>query len=239
MKIASVTVLLLWLVVSTSLAQSPAPASQPPMIVTGGDARIEVDPDEATVRLGIVRQAPNAKTAQEQANGAATQILAAVKNLGIPAARIQTSRLTLTPVYAPRGPNSTEAPRIAAYTASNIVSVDLDNLTLTGPVIDEGLKAGANQIEGVRFRLKNDAAARERALRQAVTEARRKAEVIAETLGVRLAGVQEVSEGGVTIAPREDAAVMMLTREAASTPVSPGQVNIHASVTLRYKIQEK
>jgi hypothetical protein len=187
-----------------------------------------------------VRQSPNAQSAQEQANSAAKQILSAVEKLGVPSTRIKTSRLTLTPVYAPRSGGSTEAPRIVAYTASNIITVDLDNLALTGPVIDEGLKAGANQLEGARFGLKNDAAARERALRQAVSEARRKAEVIAETLGVRLADVQEVSEGGISIIPRgESAGIAMLAREATPTPVSPGQVEVHASVTLRYRIQDK
>ncbi len=40
---------------------------------------------------------------------------------------------------------SRDAPRIVAYDASNTVSVRLQNLSLVGPVIDAGLKAGANQ----------------------------------------------------------------------------------------------
>ena len=226
----------------TAFAQAPPPAPAPPVIVVNGDAQLEANPDEATVRLGVVRQAPTAQVAQEQANLAAKEILAAIAKVGVPAQRIQTSRLTLTPIYAPRRPDNNEAPRIAAYSASNIVSVDLDNLAQVGPVIDAGLKTGANQLEGVHFRLKNDGPIRERALREAVLEARRKAEVIAEALGARLGNVVEVSEGGVSVFPKGEFGGPVMARAQAAeftpTPVSPGQLDVHASVTVKYRILE-
>src|SRR5262249_42646106 len=128
----------------------------PPVIVVNGNAEVQAAPDEATVRLGIVRQAPTAQGAQEQANSVAQQILSALGKLAIPSQRIQTSHLTLPPVYAPQRGDSREPPRIVAYNASNFVAVDLDKLAQVGPAIDAGLNAGANQVEGVQFRLKND-----------------------------------------------------------------------------------
>jgi uncharacterized protein YggE len=210
------------------------------VIVVQGNADIRAAPDEATVRLGIVRQANNAQTVQEQANAAAQQILNAVTGLGVGQQQIQTSRLTLTPIFAPRSPESRDAPRIVAYQSTNMISIRLDDLTRVGAVIDAGLNAGANQLQGVEFGLRNDLAAREQALKQAVSEARRKAEAIADTLGVRLAGVLEVSEGGVSVTPRmEFGDVMMATRAQAAappTPVSPGEVQVNASVSIRYQI---
>src|SRR5690349_9080416 len=130
-----------------------AEAPQPPMIVVNGTAQLTVAPDEATVRLGIVKQAPTAQAAQDQANVVGKEILASIGKLGVPTNEIQTARLILTPVYAGRGPESRDTPRIVAYNATNTVSVRLDNLSLVGPVIDAGLKAGANQVEGIRFNL--------------------------------------------------------------------------------------
>jgi uncharacterized protein YggE len=230
------TVLLLSLLVltipATLLAQQP-PLPAPPAIVVSGHAQLEADPDSATVRLGVIRQASSAQAAQEQANVAAKEILAAIGKLGVPAQKIQTSRLTLRPNY--RG----EPPRIASYSASNIISIELDDLSRVGPVIDAGFTAGANELDGVRFRLKNDTAVRERALRDAVIEARRKAEVIAEALGVRLAGVLEVSESGVAITERSAGPEFgVLAARAADTPVSPGQLDVNANVTVRYRIAE-
>jgi uncharacterized protein len=215
---------------SSLFAQQVPPP--PPLIVVSGSAQVEAQPDQATVRLGVVRQASAAQAAQEQANAASREILAAIGKLGVPPQKIQTSRLTLTPNY--RG----DPPKIVAYSASNIISIELDDLTRVGPVIDAGLTAGGNQLEGVRFRLKNDTAVRERALRDAVMEARRKAEVIAEALGVRLAGVQEVSESGVSITERGQVQFARAAALAADTPVSPGELDVNANVTVRYRISE-
>jgi len=231
MKIVALFVLLL---------QNPENQGPPVLNVTGS-AQIRVAPDEATVRLGIVRQASTAQVAQEQTNAAAQAILNAITQAGIPKEKIQTSRLTLSPVYAPRSPETRDAPRIVAYHASNIVTVVLENLALVGPTIDAGLKAGANQLEGVSFGLRNDLPARQQALRQAVTEAQRKAEAMAEALRVRLGPVVEISEGGVSVMPKGDFGGMMMERAATMampppTPVSPGELEVHANVSIRYRI---
>ena len=219
-------------------AQQPRETA-PPLLIVSGSAQVEATPDEATVRLGVVRQESTAQAAQEQANRVAQAILAEMTKLGIPAARIRTSRLTLTPIYVPQPrSDSRDVPKIAAYSASNQVSVELSNLTQIGPVIDAGLRAGANQVDGVQFRLKDDLPLREQALKLAVDEARSKAGTIAKSLNLVIVAVQEVSEGGFSIQPKGEggAGFLMAAREATPTQVSPGQLEISASVTVKYRI---
>ena len=228
------------LTTSISAFAQRADSPPPPMLVVTGNAQILATPDEATVRLGIVRQANSAQAAQEQANVVAQEILNAIGKAGVNPQQIQTSRLVLTPVYAPRSPEAREAPRIVAYSASNSISVRLGNLSLVGPVIDAGLKAGANQLEGVRFGLRNDLPTREQALKQAVSEARSKAQAMAEALKVTLLEVLEVTEGGVSLVPmQETMAFARLAVDRADTPVSPGQLEVHANVTIRFRIASK
>lgn len=197
-----------------------------------GTSELLAVPDEAIVRLGIVRQASDAQTAQNQANSVAQEILSAIGKAGVPSKDIQTSRLVLSPVYS-RGADQ----HIVSYNATNTVSVRLDNLAIVGNVIDAGLKAGANQLEGVQFRLRNELPSREQALKEAVQEARGKAQAMAEALRVNLGEVLEASEGGVSVVPRVQA--FARTAEPAaltSTPVSPGEIEIRANVTIRYRI---
>src|SRR5262249_37068994 len=132
-------------------------------------------------------------------------------------------------------------PRIVAYNATNSVSVRVSNLSLVGGVIDAGLKAGANQLEGVQFGLRNDTPSREEALKQAVQEARSKAQVMADALRVDLADVLEASEAGVSVVPFAEGGASPRVAFAASaeTPVSPGQIQVHANVTIRYRISPK
>jgi uncharacterized protein YggE len=221
-------------------AQTPV-MPQPPMVVVTGNGEVMATPDEASVRLGIVRQAPAAQAAQDQANAVAQQILNEIRKLGVMPDRIQTARLVLSPIYAPRSPESRDAPRIVAYNASNIVTIRLDDLSLVGPVIDAGLKAGANQLEGVQFGLRNELSSRQQALKQAINEARGKAEAMAEALHLNLGEVLEISEGA-SVSPRFEAPVsgrVFAAQADVATPVSAGQLEVTATVTIRYRIFPK
>jgi uncharacterized protein len=226
---------------TTALAQTAVPPP-PPVLVVTGNGEVMATPDEASVRLGIVRQAPTAQVAQDQASAVAQQILNEIRKFGVMPEKIQTARLVLSPVYAPRSPESRDAPRIVAYIATNTVTVRLEDLLLVGSVIDSGLKAGANQLEGVQFDLRNELPSRQQALKQAVNEARGKAEAMAEALRVNLGEVLEVSEGG-SISPRFEAPVngrVFATAQAdVATPVSAGQLQVSAAVTIRYRISQK
>jgi uncharacterized protein YggE len=72
-------------------------------------------------------------------------------------------------------------------------------------------------------------------------EAKKKAEAMADALGLRLVNVQEVSESGVAVVPRYAAmeALQVKATGIAPTPVNPGQVDVNANVTVRYRIAPK
>lgn len=221
-------------------AHDPAP---PNAITVQGDAEVRRTPDEATVRLGVVAQEPTAQAAQAGANRIASAILAAVADLGVPGDAVQTSRLVLYPVYSQpprtmRQGGEDFVPEIVAYSASNVVSVRLEDLTKVGPVVDAGISAGANQVEGVDFRLRDDTAARAEALAGAVAEARGEAQAIARALGIALGPVLSADEGSVSIAypAMERAAFAMDVAQAEPTPVAPGDITVRATVTVRYAI---
>jgi uncharacterized protein YggE len=220
-------------------AQPPRPGGEEksmdaiPVLTVSGSGQARVAPDEATVRLGVLVQAPTAHEAQDRVNRAAGAVLAVIGKLGIPAERIQTTGLNLGPQYA-QSRSESQGPRITGYQASNSVTVRVDDLARVGPVIDAGLAAGANTLDGVDFGLRDDGAARAAALTDAVREARAKAEGLAAALGVRLVEIVEVAEGGVAVSPPPFQARGMAAM--APTPVAAGQVGVDASVTVRWRI---
>ncbi len=199
-----------------------------------------MEPDEATVRLGVTRQRETAQEAQGEVNEVAQEILTAVIQLGVESEHIQTSELRLSPVYNTRGrrPSFSDDPRVVAYRASNMVSVRLENLSLVGSVIDAAMQVGGNQLQGVHFALRNDLSARQEALKAAVEEASQKAQAISEALDVKIIEVIEVNEGSVSVrrVPPQRFAASVAEVNAAATPVSPGQLTVSASVTIRYRI---
>jgi uncharacterized protein YggE len=219
------------------MAQAARPEA-PPVLTASGDGEARVTPDEATVRLGVLAQAQTARAAQEQVSRTANAILDAVRKLGVTAEQIQTSDLNLNPLYAQNRPNDTGEPQITGYQASNVVTLRLQKLDQVGPVIDAGLAAGANRLDGVMFGLRNDRAARAEALSAAVAEASSKAQALARALKVRLVRILEVAEGGVQVSPQPllKGRMMMQPAMADSTPVSAGQVGVNATVTVRWEI---
>jgi hypothetical protein len=233
-------------------AEAPAQEARPmertwtPVVSVSGTGEVRQAPDEATVRLGVTAQAENARQAQSQANEIANRILEAVTALGVERSAIQTSRLMLDPVYSQPGPEERRGdrpwePRIVGYRASNVVSVTLADLARVGPVIDAAVGAGANEVQGVDFRLRNDAPARQQAVRRAIEDARGTASAIADALGVTLGPVLEAREGGAQVlSPQMD--VRAYRQEAmavsAPTPVSPGEVEIFARVEVTYRIAD-
>jgi uncharacterized protein len=232
---------LLWtLGVAPAAAQKETMSSPPiPVLTVSADGESRVAPDEATVRLGVSAQAPTAREVQDQVSRTAGAILEAVRRLGIPADRIQTSELNLGPVYSQeqRAGSEIQEPRIVGYQASNVVSIQVEQLDKVGPVIDAGLGAGANRLEGVVFGLRDDRKARAEALTRAVEEARGKADALARALKVRLVRILEVAEGGIAVMPQPYLRGRMAMETAmADTPVSAGQVGISASVTVRWEI---
>jgi uncharacterized protein len=227
-------------------AQRPAGGGPPckavPTLIVSGSGQARVAPDEAHVRLGVVAQAPTARAVQDQVSRTANAVLDAVRKVGIAAEEIQTSGLSLSPLYSQiRQGNDNQPPSITGYQANNTITVRVSDLAKVGPVIDAGLGAGANTLDGVDFGLRNDEAARAQALADAARTARAKAETLAKALGVRLGEILEVAEGGVSVSPPPSPRYPMARMEAASmapTPVSAGQVGVEASVTLRYRISQ-
>jgi uncharacterized protein len=215
---------------------------QNPALTVFGRGEVSAAPDTAVVRLGAVAQAERAGAAQDRVNAAVRGILKGIKALGIPEEKIATVQLTLSPVYEnrPKGPvEEPHEPAIVGYRAGNVVRVTVDDLKLLGKVIDAGLAAGANRVEGISFDLKDDSGHRRQALALAARDAQAKAESIAAAMGVRLGGVRSISEGGVNLVrPRMmDAVAAYAVREAA--PIQPGQIQVEASLTVSYDIVER
>lgn len=204
-----------------------------PAITVSGDGEARVDPDMATVRIGIQAQAKTAQEAQSQASATAQKIIDGVLKNGVDRKEIHTGSVSLYPIFSEQRPGQTTPPVITAYRAANTLEVRILDLKRVGNVVDSSVAAGANEIQGIEFGLRDDIAARQAALKDAVKKARAKAEAMAEALGVRLDSLAEAIEGSVQIAPMPMA--RFAVAGVSQTPVEPGQIGVTASVTLKYR----
>jgi uncharacterized protein YggE len=218
---------------------------EPPSIVVTGRGESKAAPDRAVVRLGAVAQAEQAQAAQDQVNAIVGRAIDALKKVGIAERDIQTAGISLSPVFSDGGPipldqpgRGLREPRISGFRASNTVEVRVNDVAQVGAVIDAGVNAGANELQGVSFELKDDAKARSEALARAVEKARADANTMAAALGVALGPVEEAMAGGRNdiFPPPQFGRMAMEALAAGGTSVQPGEVEVVATVTLRYRI---
>src|SRR5689334_3633125 len=69
------------------------------VITVSGTGKVTVKPDVADVNLGVTTQANTAKAARDDAATKMNAIIAALKTLGIADEDIQTSNISINPVY--------------------------------------------------------------------------------------------------------------------------------------------
>ena len=206
-------------------------------ITVGGTAEVAAAPDRAQLTVGAVAEDRKAQDAQRQIAAVLQRVIKDIRALGIPEEKIRSTGLSLTPVYAQPGPKpaaGSDAARIVGYRASDSLRVQIEPVDRVGAVVDAAIGAGANQMGGLVFELRDDLPYRRQALQAAVQEARAKAEAIAAAMGLALGEVIDVREDGAHApypAERRFAAPA-----AAGTPVQPGQIQVMASVTVRYRL---
>lgn len=204
-------------------------------IIVMGDATVQAQPDTAIITISVVTQSKNALDAQQQNATRTEAVVRALKSAAGPGAEVKTSGYSLQPQRLYR---ENQPPTITGYEARNSVTVTLNDLTKVGSVIDASAQAGANDISGIAFTLKQDRAARDQALVQATQEALGKARVIATALGARISRVVEVQEEGlVRPIPMYDRRVELAGVAGVSTPIEVGTLDVTSRVQLIAEIE--
>lgn len=217
------------LTASCAAAQTGASRDITPTITASGEGRREMAPDKATIVLGIETRSRTPAAAAAANADRMTAIRAALTRAGVAAGDIATARYSLH-LEIGRTPADTQ------YVATNMVTVTTRQLDQVGRLIDTGLGAGANNINSLQYDLSDRTAAQAGALADAVTNAKRQAEVMAEAAGGRLGELFELGTQPGEYRPFYAADVAMrMQAGAAPTPVSPGAVTVSASVNGRWR----
>lgn len=217
-----------------ALAAMPAQAdgTPPPAISVTGEATISAPPDLAQIDAGVTTDAKTAREAASANNDAMGKVLLALKSAGLSEKDYQTSRLSLQPQYTNQnrpGPST-----LSGFRATNHVTIRLRDVTRIGSVIDAVTAAGANDIGGINFMVSNASKLLDNARAEAVTDARRKAEIYAKAAGVTLGAPVSISEHGAAmpVLYRRAAAPM-----AAEAPIAPGEETLRVTVGISWEIK--
>lgn len=202
-------------------------------IVVSGTGRVAVQPDVADLRLGVTVAKPTVEAARGEAAATMDAILRAVDGAGVARADVRTAMLSVQPRYDYR---DGRAPVLTGYEIANVVEVSVRDLSALGGVIDATLTAGATSMDALSFRLADPRPAEREARRQAMAEARARADVLAEAAGVTVKGVSDIVEGQPMRPPGPVAKAQRMALAAdAGTPVEAGTLEVAVTVSVTYR----
>jgi uncharacterized protein YggE len=231
MRVAGVTLFVILALTAGSFAQDAgALPPQVATIVTTGEAIVRRAADQAFVSIAVETRARTPREAQQQNADGMTAVQQRLSRLGFARDVVRTTGYSIQQEFDYA--NGRRTPR--GWVARNGIEVRVDDVPRTGELLDAAVEAGATTVPSVRFDLRDRAGAEREALRDAVADARARAEAIAAGAGRAIDRILRIVD---TPEPRfKGPQPMMMERAslaaAEPTPIEGGTIEVHARVEL-------
>jgi uncharacterized protein len=173
-----------------------------PTITVIGHARTEVVPDFVTLSLAIVSEKPTATGAAAANAQSAQAVVQELTDQGIDPKDIQTSEVSLTPVYETLSDaiSRTSARKLRGYRARNGVTIRMSDISKAGALAGRLIDRGANEFQGISFGATHEPEIRDKLNDEAMRDAVRKAKAFLPAAGVGLGQVLQIApddQGGL------------------------------------------
>ena len=204
-------------------------------ITVSGFGQVAAVPDMATITLGVTHEAKEARRAMDATSAATARVLEQLESLGVAPRDMQTSNLSLNPIWPDRSSPVSGTVEISGFVARNMVFVRLRDLADLGRVLDAIIDDGANNFNGLRFSVQDPEPLKNAARKRAVADAFARARLLTSEAGVSLGAVQSITEQG-------GGRPQMLEMSAArggGVPIAAGEVSVSASVSMVFAIENQ
>lgn len=210
-------------------------SAQSDLFTVEGTGKATAVPDTANIDLGVSKSASTVEAAKDEVNTVMNALTKDLKGLGIEEKDIKTTSYTVTPDYN----YTTGTQQIKGYTVAASVSVTVKPTDKANQAIDIATKDGANAANGVNFTLNDEEQQQleDTARKEAISNAKTKAESIARAAGIHLGRLVNVQENNATAPQPVFAAQKAVALPDSQTPteLSPGQNTVSITVTLSYQ----
>ncbi len=213
-------------------------SSQQDGIWVTGQGEVKVEPDIAILRLGIESENDSVAEARNRAAAAMNDVMNALSSGGVADKDIQTDYFSIQQVR--QWDRVTEENVISGYRVTNTVTVTVRDIEKVGTIIDSVADAGGDltRVNSIDFSVDDPTEYYEEARKEAMTDAKNKAEQLAKLANVSLGKATYISENSY-YAPVAKTAGAVAFDEAASysTSISPGELDISISIQVAYAIK--
>ena len=214
----------------------PLVPAQGTILDVSAEGRTTRVPDLATIRAGVVSQAPTAAAALADNAQRMTRVIAALKRSGIADRDIATANVGLSPQYRY---TDGQPPALTGYQANNSVSIRFRDIAKAGGILDMLVAQGANQIDGPNLSIDKPEAALDEARADAIKRARARADLYAAAAGMKVARVISIAETGQDAGSPGPQPQFMARAMAADarTEIAAGEKDVTVTLSVRFLLQ--
>ena len=205
-------------------------------ISVNGTGETQISADTAIISLGVSARDKDVLQAQQKVNTAIASIRKALIEQGVKEENINTDYINIYAIYDYSG----DREQVMAYSADSTLAIKITDIDTVGALIDVSFAAGANTLNGITFSASNTDDAEAESLKKAVSDAKAKAEILAEAAGLKITGIEVISEGGAysySNTVSNFSAKRMDTEngfEEAGTVVQAAKLIVSANVTITF-----
>ncbi len=224
----------------TSAQEGPAVAS---MTVTGqGSATAPAT--QVRMAVGVTVSAATLDEARKDAETRYTSIIKALKDLGLEETNeFHTSGYNVQVQWSNSqriANRPTERPKIVGYQVSATVEVKTGKMEMAGTILEKSMNAGANDIKGPWFSLKNNQALRKEAITKAAMNAMSDGATLTRATETRISRILNMNIDNAAIqpvAPMRMARAEMYGSSDSNLALTPRMVTVNADVTIVFEIE--
>lgn len=223
-------------------------AHMPVSITVDGKGEIFAKPDVATFSFSVNAKDVDASATQEAAATSINAIYDYLKSKGIDEKDIKTTGYYLNPRYEYPDVRCTNfgcppsgEPKLVGYEVSQSIDVKVRKTEDAGMLIAGVGEQGATNVGGLNFTIDDEDALKAAARKAAIADAKAKAELLADELGVRIVrmnGYWEDQSGGPMYGYGGDMAMSAPFAKEQSVPQIPtGENTITSIVNITYEVR--
>src|SRR6476660_7836535 len=158
-----------------------------PQISAAGEGKVKAVPDQAFISVSVDTKGNNAADVKKQNDETVERVIQAIRKHNLPKEDVQTKRISLNPVYD-------YEKKKYNYNATQTIEILLKDLNKYDALMESLVDAGINRISNVEFRSSKIEQYKTEARKQAMLEAKKKADDYLSVIGQKVGKALNISD---------------------------------------------
>ncbi len=206
---------------------------QIPQINVSGEGKIKVTPDKILVSIGVENVGKDATEVKKLNDETVDKVIKFIKKFGIPTADYQTTNVSLNRTYD-------YDKKKYNFQASQSIIITLRDITKYDSLMMGLVDNGINNIGNVEFQSSKIEEYKSAARKEAMKEAKRKAEDYVSVLGQKVGKALLISDASTAYYPQpmyKEMRTMAAVDSAPQETLAVGEIEVTANVTVSFLLE--